>query len=212
MPFVHLHFVLLVPGTRQRWQPGRPVPGGVQAVLVHLPAVGWCSGKADCLSLSVSLSLSLSLSGAQAEGLECRRLLYLLPTGPDSGLLAGGGHPKAAPDLHRGCRGAGPGARAGPGTGRGADAGQLRRGQRLAAPAPHGRLAGGGRQPLLPAGEGKSDSRGRPHGQPLACHQVSWADWLLAGTEVSQQNHCAGPWGGLSALWWPRIACFAPDM
>uniref|UniRef100_A0A8C8BME9 Ankyrin 1 n=1 Tax=Otus sunia TaxID=257818 RepID=A0A8C8BME9_9STRI len=130
-------------------------------------------GKADGLSLSVSLSLSLSLSGAQAEGLECRRLLYLLPTGPDSGLLAGGGHPKAAPDARHGLRGTGPGARAGPGAGRGADAGQLCRGQRLAAPAPHGRLAGGGRQRLLWAGEGKSRGtrpcrRWRPSGQPFS--------------------------------------------
>ncbi|KAM9175009.1 ankyrin-1 isoform 5-T5 [Mergus octosetaceus] len=91
--------------------------------------------------------------------------------GPDSGLLAGGGHPKAAPDLHRGCRGAGPGARAGPGTGRGADAGQLRRGQRLAAPAPHARLAGGGREPLLRAGQRSSSPpwgaghRGAVHGR-----------------------------------------------
>lgn len=44
MPFVHLRFVLLVPGARQRREPGSPVPGGVQAAPACLPEVGWCSG------------------------------------------------------------------------------------------------------------------------------------------------------------------------
>lgn len=44
VPFVHLHFVLLVLGTQQRRELGSPAPGGVQAAPVCVPEVGWCSG------------------------------------------------------------------------------------------------------------------------------------------------------------------------
>ena len=44
MPFVHLHFVLPVPGTRQCCELGSLVPGGVQAALACWPEAGWCSG------------------------------------------------------------------------------------------------------------------------------------------------------------------------
>lgn len=209
MPFVHLCFVLLLQGAQQRHELGNGASTcGVQAAPVCLPELGWCSGcstpcKADCLSLSVSLSLSLSLSGAQAEGLECRRLLYLLPTGPDSGLLAGGSHPKAAPNAHHSLRGTGPGARAGPDASYGADADQLCRGQQLAASAPHRWLAGGGRQPLLWAGEG----RGRglsPAGSGDPMDNLFWS--LLQGRSgrlgASSSGILPAPWGAPQ----PRIA------
>uniref|UniRef100_A0A8C3JVV7 Ankyrin 1 n=1 Tax=Calidris pygmaea TaxID=425635 RepID=A0A8C3JVV7_9CHAR len=43
VPFVHLHFVLLVPGARQCSELGNPEPGGVQAVPACLLEAGCCS-------------------------------------------------------------------------------------------------------------------------------------------------------------------------
>uniref|UniRef100_A0A8C5UET0 Ankyrin 1 n=1 Tax=Malurus cyaneus samueli TaxID=2593467 RepID=A0A8C5UET0_9PASS len=101
----------------------------------------------------------------------------------------------------------------GPGASRGADADQLCRGQQLAASAPHRRLAGGGRQPLLWAGEGRSRGLALQGVVTLwtafsgACCKASQADQVLA-PQVSWHTSC--PWGCLSAQ--NSLLCLIPEL